>query len=140
MSTVPEGWVLCCWCREEWPPESFRAAGSATRPLKVCSACFEERYPKRRVKCCACGKKMLTRGANDYPTCRPCRAAAPDVAERARLQLTKRGYSCRCAEPGRGKIRGMCMACYTRDLRARKRAERDAAPLPPVQQPFNRAA
>lgn len=100
-----ENWKTCTRCGEEWHDEAFRAAGNAYHGYQpICAACFEESYPRRKVACCGCGRRMQTRGHSPEPTCRPCR--------RGKLAAT------RCTRCGRDARRwyvdhnGECFRCY----------------------------
>lgn len=100
--------VLCNVCNEEWTADSFKAAGTAYTNINVCSACFEEKYPKREVECSGCGRRMRTRGRSDDPMCRPCRRAIAEGQSPAPARCSK------CDRPATGThmIGDLCHYCY----------------------------
>lgn len=114
-------WRICPWCPPEdnsWPEEAFGAAGNAyAYGDPPCSACWEERYPRRRVRCVGCSKSMQTRGRGPAK-CRACRDAeagpVPPVGTCAR---------CRCKGVLMHTHR-TCNACHCRRQRE-LRGQRD---------------
>lgn len=107
-------WIRCDACAEEWPADAFKASGTAfTNCKRMCSACFEEHYPRRYVPCTGCGKRMSTRGKHE-PMCRPCRAR--------KNATPARPFACiACGEPidgGAAHSDGRCYRCYLRAWRA----------------------
>lgn len=72
-------WIRCDACGDEWPPEAFRASGSAYHGKtgrRVCGACFDDFYPRRVVRCSVCGGRLSTRGYALHPAHRACQRAA----------------------------------------------------------------
>jgi hypothetical protein len=119
--------LVCHFCPEDenrWPASAFRLSGKAyTGDRRMCGACYEQKYPKRRVGCSSCGRAIYTRGNAPHPLCRACRSGLPA----ARVCL-------RCGAPADGRViclsSGLCKSCGSRMSEVqRSRREQGLAPL-----------
>lgn len=110
-----ERWLVCDFCPpkgedgNEWPESAFVGTGAAYRAdgRRMCKACWEDRYPRRKVHCASCRRLISTHGSSPQPLCSSCRQG-------------RHGFRMHCIECGSSarfrwiSLRtGLCDSCRT---------------------------